>query len=476
LVGRVLSLGLGLVYVAVLARYVQAAGMGKIATATSLVSLLNPLVIFGLSELIVRDIARNRAQADVYVTNALLLRALLSVVLGLVIVAITAGSGYPEDTILIIYLFCIAYILDDLTDVAFSVFSAFEKMGYPAALQLGRDVVHVVWSLVVINLHGSLIAIVIVSVAASLLKLVVSLIVLHRRFVKPKLHIDWQLCRQLLLVSIPFAALGIIQLANRQIDTVLLSFYHPEEDVGWFSAANTLIAYVLLIPSAFLQATFPVFAKFQVSSGESLRQAYRASFRYHLLLGFPLCIGVIATAEEVIALVFGPGFTEAALALQIMALVLFWMFGYANGALLTATGGQTFLAVVGGIGLALNVGVALVLIPSLSYVGASLAMLVSGGVFFIPITIVCHRRLGLEIPYALALKALAASLLMGAAVMVSLRAEVNLFLAMFVIAPATYGGLLVMFHVIDREDWSALLHLFRGKTDLVPAGDVLPRN
>jgi len=472
LLGRIFSQGLGIVYVAVLARYIQAAGMGKVATATSLVSMLILLANLGISQLIVRDVAGDRAKADIYVANTLLLRVLLSIVFAMVIVGVTVIAKYPYDTTLIIYIYSLAYIFDQLADVAFSIFNAFEKMEYPAAIQTGRDMVNIALSLVAIYLRASLIAIVFVSALASLLKLAVSLAVLRWRFVRPKLQLDPRLCRQLLIAALPFAALGVIQLVNRQFDAVLLSLYHSEEEVGWFSAANMLITYLLLIPNMFLQAIFPVFARFHAFSRDALQLAYGTSFRYLLLLGFPLCAGTIATADQVIALVYGPGFEDAVLALRILALLLLWMFGFANGALLSATGGQTFLAVMGAIGVTLNVVVALLLVPRFSLVGASIAAIVGGAVLLLPITLACHRRLGIELPYALAIKALISSVLMGAIVTLCLRAHINFFVVVFAVAPIVYGLLLVTFRAISREDTLMLIRLLRRGTGSVHIEEV----
>jgi len=452
LVGRFLSIGLGIVYVAALARYIHAAGMGKIAIATSLVSILNLIINFGLSQLIVRDVAGDKTKAGVYFSNTLVLRGLLSIVFGIIIVGITRIIEYPYDITLIIYIYGFAYVLDTLTDVAFSIFNAFEKMEYPAAIQTGRDIANVVLSLLAIYLHANLIMIVFISAVACLLKLLASLVILRWRFVRPRLQIDPQLCRRLLVAAIPFATLGIISIIDRQIDVVLLSFYHSEEEVGWFSAANTLITYLLLVPGVFMQAIFPVFAKFHTYSRETLQQAYGTSFKYLLLLGFPLCVGTIVTADRIITLVYGPGFENAASALRILSFTLFWIFGYANGTLLNATGGQSFLATVEGLGLILNIIIALVLIPKFSLIGASIAAIVSGVVFFSPITIVCHRRLEMRLPFPLILKCLVSSICMGIAVSLSLRASINLLFSIFVIAPIVYGVLLLASRAIIFDD------------------------
>src|SRR4030065_2259218 len=98
LVGRILSIVFGIIYVAFLARYIKAEGMGKIATATSLIGLLIILVNFGLSQLITRDVAVDRGKTESYTSTSLLLRGLLSFIFAAVVVLITYILKYPVDT------------------------------------------------------------------------------------------------------------------------------------------------------------------------------------------------------------------------------------------------------------------------------------------------------------------------------------------------------------------------------------------
>ena len=460
-VARIISMGLGVVYVAALARYIHAAGMGKIATATSLVSMLILLVNFGFSNLLIRDIAADRRRVGIYVSNALLLRMLLSIVLGVVIFEITRMARYPDDTTLVILIYTFAYVFDSLTDVIVSAFVAFERMEVPAALQVGRDLANIVLSLGAIYLHAGLIAIVLISALVNIVKLGVSLALLKGRLVDSKLQIDLRFCWRLIVGALPFGALLVTGLADRGVDVALLSLYRPAVEVGWFSAANVLVTYLLLLPGQFMNAIFPVFARFNEASRVGLQEAYRNSFRYLLILGFPLWVGTVVTADSGIDLVYGPGFENGATALRIMAFHLLWMHGFANGALLVATGAQSFLAVIEGVGAGLNIAVALLLIPRFGFLGASIAAVVSGIVFSLPIAVICHRRLGISLPYALALKTLASSLLMGAVAALCLREGIGLFVVVLVIGPTVYVAGLRVMRVISVDDVRAAKRMFR---------------
>jgi len=463
LLGRVISIGLGLVYFAALARYIHDTGLGKIAIATSLVSPISLLANFGLSQVIVRDIASDKAKAQTYVSNSIFLRGALSIAFIFTLVMITKFTNYPSDTILIIYIYAIAYIFDAITDVAFSIFNAFEKMEYITAIQTGRDIVNVVLSLAAISLHASLVVIVLISAFANLFKLVASWFTLRYKFTKPSFSLDAQLCRRLIIIALPFAALAVLQSTSGSINLLILSFYRPEAEVGWYSAASTPVSYLLILPAMFLQAIFPVFSRFYNSSKDSLQLAYRLSFKYLLLLGVPLCIGMLITADQVIPLILGPGFEKAAVALKILALPLFWMFGYANGGFLNASGGQKLLATAEGAAVLISTIAAFCLVPRNGFIGASIAAVVPGLVFCFPITLICHRRIKIRLPYALAAKTLISGVCLGVATFFALRGHVSLLVTIFLIAPTIYFLCLLALRAIGREDFSMLVNLIKRK-------------
>ena len=195
--GRFLTQVLGMVYVAVLARYILAEGMGKIAIATSLVSILVLIINFGFSQLIVRNVASDRSKAGHYVSNALLLKAILSLIFFILILIVISVTRYPTDTTMIILIYSLSFVFDEFSEVIFSIFNAFEIMEYPAAIQTGRDITNIVLSLIAIYLHATIFALVFISVLASLLKLIVSLFFLRWRFISFSLQIDKRLCYQI---------------------------------------------------------------------------------------------------------------------------------------------------------------------------------------------------------------------------------------------------------------------------------------
>jgi O-antigen/teichoic acid export membrane protein len=468
LLGRGIAIALGVVYIAALSRYVQASGMGIIATATSFVAMLSLLLNFGLNDVAIRDISADRSRVSAYLPNLFFLRGVFVGIFFVLVLLFSWLIDYPPTTITVILIYGFVFILDELTLICFSVFSAYEKMEYSAALQTGRDILNMLLSMAAIALHASLFVIVSISVLASFVKLILGLVILKWKFVLPKFRIDLAITRSLFLSTLPFAAMLFVSVVAKEVDVFVLSLFRPEEEVGWYSSAALLVNYLLLVPGIFLQAIFPVFSKFHATSPDELKRVYSISFKYLLLLGCALSFGTFITAGQVIDLVFGAGFEQAATVLMILSPLLFWIFGYANGSYLNATGGQGISTRFAVISVILTVGLSLTLTPRFGLVGAALTRIIPGAILFIPLTLICHKRLSILIPYMLILKSILAASIMAGCVLWALCSEWHLLLAVFVVSPLTYGLALFALGVVGRPDVDLFFQMFNRKKLKVP--------
>ncbi len=462
LLGRVITIILGVVYVAALSRHMQSIGMGIIATATAAVSLANLFLNFGLDDITVRDVAMDKSRRLSYLPNLFFLRGLLVFLFLGIVFAISKWAGYPSTTVNVIYIYCLAYIFDELTSILFAIFTAHERMEFSAALQTGRDLLNFSLSLLAIALNANLYVIVGISAFASLIKFLAGLMVMRWKFSLPKFRIDLSLSRRLVVTTLPFAALLAMSVLTQNISTFILSLFRSEQEVGWYNSANILVNYLLLLPAILVHTIFPVFSKLHTTSQEELKRVYSTAFKFLLVLGLALCFGTIVTAEPIILLIYGPGFEQAADTLRILAFVLFWMIGYANGTLLNATGGQGISTKLGLAGITILVAVSLAVTPRFGPFGAALARILPGALFFIPLTLICHKRLHLSLPYGMALKTLVAALTMAGAVSFALSRQLPLILSV-ALAPAVYLLMLVVLRVLGSPDYQMILRAFHRK-------------
>jgi O-antigen/teichoic acid export membrane protein len=450
------------VYFAILARYIAVDGVGKISIAQALTSSLIVLVNLGFDQLMTRDIAVMKALASSYGVNVACIKFALSFIYIVLLYPVTVLLGYSREVVLLVYLYAANAVLVTFTNIATSTFCAYERMEYTIVIRLLREGTNIVLSLAAIYLGWPLIALVAISVFASLLQFLSGIWLLRRKFNLQLVKVEFSLCRRLILACLPFALVSVYPLAQTYLNTLVLSATSSSTEVGHFAAASLVSSTLMLLPGVFMQATFPVFARFSGQRGESLKTAYQKSFTYLLLLGIAISVGVFLTADRILPLILGNSFVNAVTALKVLGwLPAVGFVGYCNGNFLCATGREKLFMFTEGGFTALYALLAIFLTGRFGYMGAAYAMLIPTFIGFGFYSVLCHRLIRLQIPWKGLLAAIAAAVLMAITVQASFKIGVNLLIVVAVIAPAVYVASLYIFKVINNEDVALFKQVLR---------------
>jgi len=280
------------------------------------------------------------------------------------------------------------------------------------------------------------------------------------RFVRPVLQVNLALCRGLLVSALPYFLLVCVSLASESLNIVILSWMDIAEAVGIYSAAAMPIAVLLMLPAIFHESIFPVFSQYYRTSTAALGRSFRTSYKVMLIIGFPMGVGTMLVSQYVIRLVYGPGFEKAALVMNILAIQLLTMVGFVNGAFLNATGRQTLFAVLRVTSVALNAILCLCLIPHYRYLGAAVAVAVTAVIDLGLYSLLCHRYVGLALPWSTALKVGLSTMVMGGSAHFALNHGVSVFVVLW-LAPALYLVSLFAVRTIGAEEFQFLVDFFR---------------
>lgn len=453
---QIVTYASGVVYIALLARYVGTEGVGTISTAIALTGMLVLIVGPGLNTLLVRDIAADKAKAGQYATNMLFLKCLLAVPFVILTLSVARIAGYPEDTVLIIQVYVVVYLFDTLGQIPAALFQAFERMEYEASTQIVRSLANVSLSLLAIALRMPLLNIVMISALAEIGKFVLMVVIMRQRFNWRLSAVSLRAGRRLFRLSLPFGVLTILFVAQTQIGIFILSLNYPAETVGIYSAALAIITMVLIVSSAFSTAILPTFSALWVNSKRELRSFYRLCYKYLLVVGFPLGLIVMLVAEDVVLLIYGEEFRESVIVLRIMALFLFTLVGLSNGPLLSVTGKQKFFAWTQSVSVGINAILTILLVPKWGPLAAAIGFVSAGMVTFVVHSIASHRTVGLSIPWSTAGKVILATFLMGVVTAASLSWGLPWMLAAFVVAPSTYLLFVLLLGVISKTELTIL--------------------
>lgn len=203
--------------------------------------------------------------------------------------------------------------------------------------------------------------------------------------------------RAWLVTALPLLLIGGVQVANRQIDVVMVGALAGAESAGVYAAAARaaeLISFVLFAVNAGLA---PRIARlFALGELVALQALVTRAARYTLLMTLPLAGVLIAFGSTVLGF-FGPAFVVGVPALTIMSVAQ--LLNAAAGSVvvvLTMTGGGAVTAVGVGAGLVVNVILNAVLVPVLQYNGAAIAASASLLTWNAILVVMLRHRIGLD--------------------------------------------------------------------------------
>ncbi|MFC1864251.1 flippase [Chloroflexota bacterium] len=459
-IAQVVSMGLSLVLVIFIARFIGDVGFGKLGFAQSFVAILVVFADIGMSQVIIREVARRKELSSKYLGNVCLIKLVLSVITFGLIALIINLMHYPPDTIIVVYLIGISSILGSLGGALRAIFRAFERMEFEAFISIGITIVTTGVGIAVLFAGYGLIGICLVYLFVAVVNLLVTLLVVITKFTRFKLEVDFKFWKQIILMALPFSVTAIIGLIYFQIDMVMLSVMKGDAVTGWYKAATTLIYSLLFIPNILSSAIFPVMSRFYVSSREALRTLAKKSAKYLFILGLPIAIGTILLADRIIPLFYGEGFSNSIIALQILSLYLPLRFiNHVTAYTLASINKQPLAALVTVTAAAANVGLNLFLIAQYSLMGAAIATVMTEVIgFILRYYFVAKHFHRLELRPIL-LKPCLACLAMG--VFVFYLKDIHLA-PLIVTAAILYFGVLYIIKGFDREDKDIFKELKKG--------------
>lgn len=376
--GQVITIALTYFYTIYTARYLGAEGFGVLSFAIALTGISCLLADLGLSVLTTREVSRNNLLADKYVGNVLAIKIILTIItLGVTAFAINL-SGYPAKTIMVVYLITLSTIFTSFTNMFNSIFQAFQKMEYISIGRILHSILMFAGILIAIYENLDIISFASVYFYVSLISLGYSLYICIRKFLIPKIELDFQFWKNLLKESIPFWMTSVFVIIYFRMDMIMLSMMKGNEAVGWYAASYRLLDGLSVIPAVFMSVMFPIFSKCYVDSKSSLELAFKKSLKFLIIIAIPIGIGTTILADDIIMLFYGNEYAPSAIALKILiwASVLSFI-SWTPATLLNSTNKQRTLMIFTSVGAILNLILNYLLIPSLSYKGAGIATVIT---------------------------------------------------------------------------------------------------
>jgi len=375
---------LSFIYFIFFARIIGVENTGKLSFALSFTTIFAMLMDFGLSQVLIRESARDKKAAEKYLANTLGWKLLLSLIIYGAIILIINWLNYPPLTKQLVYIAAIVMLIDSFALSFFSILRGYQDLKFESLGVILNQGAVMICGFIVLWLNWGLVALISVYLIGSGLNLLISYSALKFKYRLPfRINFNFQFFKTMLVLALPFGIAAFFIRIYSTIDTILLSKLADDRAVGLYSVAYKITFALQFIGVAFSASIYPAFCHYYANAKELLSKTFTKSLHYLLLLSLPISVGAILMADKLIGPIFGAEYAPAGPALQLMMAALVFIFlSFPVGALLNACNKQTRNTINLAIVAIFSVIANLILIPLWSYVGSALATLLSYGLLF----------------------------------------------------------------------------------------------
>ena len=376
IIGKIINGSISLLTGIMLARYLGVSSFGTYSFIFAYLAFFVIITDLGINLILVREISRDRAVADKFIGNAIIIKITLSLFAFGLACLIISFLPYSYDIKLLVYIASLSFLFS-FRSLYTLVFEVNLKMEYPLFVTTVRNLLRLALFLYLIFIKAPLLWF-IIAVVINIFPEFFLILHLSKRTVKPRLEIDLGICKYLLKESWPLALTAVFIMTYHRIDQLMLFQMIGDEAVGYYSAAVGLSEVFAIFPSAFMVSVFPLMSQYFKTSEQSLVKAYTLSFKYMLMLIIPIAVGTTLLSRPIISLFYGTMFMPSAPALSILIWSeIFIFYGVIHYEILISTDKQRIYLIFCSTGAVANVILNFVLIPRYGIVGASVATLVS---------------------------------------------------------------------------------------------------
>ena len=377
---------LQLAAVVLIARSVSVADFGIYSFILAFAVFFQLLADSGLSNILMRELARQPEKLAETLGAALSLIWTLSIAVELIIILIIPFLRFNLEVKLL------------TVAMGAATLSLFHCAGYGSALRAHEDnELHAIGflghkilfcALIFIGLRSglALVGIVFAHLIPNVLLCFYYRWMVVRRYARPKIRIDLPTWKYLLTNSIPVGGATMVRLLAQQVDVMILSWLSDIRTVGLFSGPYRISMALRFIPQTLAIPLYPMYSRLAIDpeAKDRLQAAYNRSVKFFVVAGFPVATLFFVFSGKMITLLLGEKYQVALPAMQLLGVAFLPFFVSSPFPfLLTALDRQRFLMVSSVFSLALRIVLNLLLIPSYGYMGPCIAFFASETVMLI---------------------------------------------------------------------------------------------
>jgi len=362
----------------IIARALGVEEFGRFMFALSFTGIFLIFVDYGFNLLIVKEVSQKPEWLVNLARLIINAKIFLSVLLTVILFITLKVLKYPNETIIIVgilWLSSIFYSFGFFFNNVFRGLNQFQYETYPTILLNAIQFFVVV---IFLMLGYKTLSVAIAYLLARVFYFSYSAYLLSSKV--SKIPIDYNLSESIksLKIALPYGIHAILATLYFQIDTVFLSYFKGNVEVGYYQAAMRILMATMIVYEVIVSAFFPVIGKYIKDDREKFEKYALLLNKIVIYTGLVLGIGVFLFSNPLINLLYGVKYENSVIIMQILSIVIFLRFlGAGYGLFMTVAEGQKFRAIGVSISVIVSVVFNLILIPKYGATGAAIASLIT---------------------------------------------------------------------------------------------------
>ncbi|MBI4257104.1 flippase [Candidatus Uhrbacteria bacterium] len=358
LLGKILSILIGLLSVAILTRALGTEAFGEYTTTVTYLQMFGVVVDFGLTLTLIVMISKPGIDEERIVGNFFGLRLVSGFAMFSLAPLTVLALPWSTNVQTAVLVGALAYFLMGGASMLIGVFQRHEAMWRAALTELvNRTVLLALVALFAYTSPG-VVEMVFAMVIANAVWLIL-MVQLASPFVKIRPLFEWSQWMSILAHSWPIAISIIFNLLYLKGDILFLAYFRDQTEVGLYGAAYRILDVMTVLPTMLMGIVLPsLVTMWNEGRAEEFRKRVTRIFDLFALTVVPVVVGAQLTSTELMALIAGPEFAASGPILTWLILALIGVFlGTLYGHLVVAlnkqkimTWGYVFVAIIAIIG------------------------------------------------------------------------------------------------------------------------------
>jgi len=371
-------------------------GIGQYSFAIAYTGFFMIFADFGLYDLSVKDISRNKDDLDRYYGEIISIRILCSSLITSVLMLSLLALPFSSEYKILIGLIGLYQIFYTILDGLYAIFVAFEDMQYAGLLDFLLKAAISAIGITLCIVKFELYMVVSIFPTITIVFIIIAYLIVIKKYGKIHFSSSISSMKRKIQEAVPYMLSLLLSQTTTRLDVVLLGFLLGSAAAGVYNAAYRIVFLLLFVPHFISISIFPAASQFFIaSSKDKILKLYRNTLNWIVLIGLPASTGLCLIAPDLIDLIFGDSFIESVILLRLLSwLFLLACFKSILAILLTAcdrqkirTQCQTYATLVC---VVLNAA----LISIFGVIGAAVAMIISEGFLVILLLLKIKSFLG----------------------------------------------------------------------------------